>query len=37
MRLVLVSDTRLPVRAKDLPARLWEAVDACDLVVHAGD
>jgi putative phosphoesterase len=27
----------VPVRAKDLPARLWEAVEACDLVVHAGD
>jgi putative phosphoesterase len=27
----------VPVRAKDLPARLWAAVEACDLVVHAGD
>jgi uncharacterized protein len=37
MRLLIMSDTHLPVRAKDLPAPLWEAVDACDLVVHAGD
>ncbi|GAA4555685.1 metallophosphoesterase [Pseudonocardia xishanensis] len=37
MRLLIMSDTHLPVRAKDLPARLWEAVAACDLVVHAGD
>jgi uncharacterized protein len=25
------------VRAKDLPAPVWEAVDAADVVVHAGD
>jgi uncharacterized protein len=25
------------VRAKDLPAPLWDAVDAADVVVHAGD
>ena len=37
MNLLLVSDTHLPVRAKDLPAALWTAVDAADVVVHAGD
>lgn len=37
MKLVLISDTHLPVRARDLPAPLWEAVDAADVVVHAGD
>ena len=37
MRLLLVSDTHLPVRAKDLPAPLWAAVDEADVVVHAGD
>jgi uncharacterized protein len=37
MRLLIMSDTHMPVRAKDLPAPLWEAADACDLVVHAGD
>ncbi|MEN3300586.1 metallophosphoesterase [Pseudonocardia sp.] len=36
-RLLLMSDTHVPVRAKDLPAPLWEAVDAADVVVHAGD
>jgi uncharacterized protein len=25
------------VRAKDLPAPVWEAVDAADVVIHAGD
>ncbi|WP_439690628.1 metallophosphoesterase family protein [Curtobacterium sp. SP.BCp] len=34
---VLLSDTHLPKRAKDLPAALWGDVDAADLVVHAGD
>ena len=37
LSLLLVSDTHLPVRAKDLPAALWDAVDAADVVVHAGD
>jgi putative phosphoesterase len=35
--LVLLSDTHLPKRAKDLPAALWADVEAADLVVHAGD
>jgi len=35
--LVLLSDTHLPKRAKDLPAALWDDVEAADLVVHAGD
>jgi putative phosphoesterase len=37
VRLVIMSDTHIPLRAKDLPPRLWDAVDAADLVVHAGD
>ncbi|WP_219415157.1 metallophosphoesterase family protein [Pseudonocardia nigra] len=37
MHLLLISDTHLPVRAKDLPAPVWAAVDAADVVVHAGD
>jgi uncharacterized protein len=37
MNLLLVSDTHVPVRARDLPALLWTAVDAADVVVHAGD
>jgi putative phosphoesterase len=34
---VVMSDTHLPRRARDLPAELWAAVDAADAVVHAGD
>ena len=37
MNLLLVSDTHVPVRARDLPGLLWTAVDAADVVVHAGD
>lgn len=36
-RLLLLADTHLPKRAKDLPAQVWRAVDDADLVVHAGD
>lgn len=37
MRLVLTADTHVPRRAADLPAALWVAVEAADVVVHAGD
>ena len=37
VRVLLLADTHLPKRAKDLPAPVWEAVEAADLVVHAGD
>lgn len=36
-RLLLVSDTHVPKRARDLPERLWHAVESADLVIHAGD
>ncbi len=35
--LLLLADTHLPRRAKDLPREVWDAVDRVDLVVHAGD
>ena len=37
MRLVLISDTHIPGRARDLPEPVWQAVDAADVVFHAGD
>jgi putative phosphoesterase len=36
-RLVITSDTHHPVRAKDLPAALWAAIDEAHVVIHAGD
>ena len=35
--LVLTADTHVPQRARDLPHALWAAIDAADVVVHAGD
>jgi uncharacterized protein len=35
--LVLTSDTHVPQRARDLPHALWAAIEAADVVVHAGD
>ena len=35
--LVIVSDTHVPKRARDLPPALWSAIEAADLVIHAGD
>ncbi|MEU7097081.1 metallophosphoesterase [Streptomyces longwoodensis] len=37
MRLLLVSDTHLPKRAKVLPAPLLDELPRADVVVHAGD
>ena len=37
MRLLLLADTHLPRRARDLPAEVWDEVDRSDVVVHAGD
>ncbi|MFH5821355.1 metallophosphoesterase family protein [Georgenia sp. AZ-5] len=36
-RLLLLADTHLPKRARELPAEVWAAVEEADLVVHAGD
>jgi putative phosphoesterase len=35
--LVLTSDTHVPKRSRDLPHSLWTAIEAADVVVHAGD
>jgi putative phosphoesterase len=37
VNLLLLADTHLPTRARDLPAQVWAAVAAADVVVHAGD
>jgi putative phosphoesterase len=36
-QILLLADTHLPRRARDLPEQVWAAVDAADVVVHAGD
>jgi hypothetical protein len=35
--LVLTSDTHVPKRSRDVPHSLWTAIEAADVVVHAGD
>ncbi len=37
MRLLLVADTHVPARARDLPAQIWDEVAKADVVIHAGD
>jgi len=37
MRLLLIADTHVPRRARDLPAQVWDEVARADVVLHAGD
>ncbi|WP_405877385.1 metallophosphoesterase [Streptomyces sp. NBC_01136] len=37
MRLLLMSDTHLPKRARELPSQLMTELPLADVVVHAGD
>ncbi|MCZ7461849.1 metallophosphoesterase family protein [Streptomyces sp. WMMC940] len=37
MRLVLTSDTHVPVRARELPGELLRRIERADVVIHAGD
>ncbi|WP_420117906.1 metallophosphoesterase family protein [Micromonospora sp.] len=37
MRLLMIADTHRPRRARELPDEVWAAVDAADVVLHAGD
>lgn len=37
MRLLLIADTHIPKRARDLPRPVWDEVATADVVIHAGD
>ena len=37
MRVLMISDTHLPRRARVLPPQVWAEVDRADVVIHAGD
>jgi uncharacterized protein len=37
VRVLLMADTHVPKRARDLPEEVWQAVAEADVVVHAGD
>lgn len=36
-RLVILSDTHVPARARELPSHVWTAIEDADVVFHAGD
>jgi putative phosphoesterase len=37
VKLLIMADTHVPKRARDLPAEVWDAVGDADAVLHAGD
>jgi putative phosphoesterase len=37
VNLLLISDTHVPKRARDLPAQVWDEIEQADVVIHAGD
>jgi putative phosphoesterase len=37
VRLLLIADTHVPLRAPDLPTQVWDEVATADVVIHAGD
>jgi uncharacterized protein len=37
VRLLLIADTHVPKRARELPGRVWDEVARADVVIHAGD
>lgn len=34
---MLLADTHVPKRARELPQQVWAAVESADVVIHAGD
>ncbi|WP_043536624.1 metallophosphoesterase family protein [Saccharomonospora cyanea] len=37
MRALVISDTHVPQRARELPEQVWREIENADVVVHAGD
>lgn len=37
MKIVVLSDTHIPERAKDLPPQIYEDLKSANLILHAGD
>jgi len=37
MKALVLSDTHIPHRARDMPREIWELIEKVDLVFHAGD
>jgi len=37
VKAVVLSDTHIPHRAREIPKKVWELVEEADVVLHAGD
>jgi putative phosphoesterase len=37
MRVLMMADTHVPKRARNLPEQLWAAAASADVIIHAGD
>ncbi len=37
MRVLVISDTHIPLRAKTLPRIIYDEIERADLIIHAGD
>jgi len=37
MRILVLSDSHIPLAAKDLPPAVWKELEECTLCLHAGD
>ena len=37
MRILVLSDTHIPVAAQDLPGEVYKAIEGVDMIFHAGD
>jgi uncharacterized protein len=37
MKLLLIADTHVPKRARELPTEVWDEIAKADVVIHAGD
>ncbi|MFA5255194.1 MAG: metallophosphoesterase family protein [Candidatus Omnitrophota bacterium] len=37
MRILVLSDTHIPVAARDLPREIYKAIEGVDMIFHAGD
>ena len=37
MRILVLSDTHIPIAAQDLPGEIYKAIESVDMIFHAGD
>ena len=37
MKILVLSDTHIPIAAQDLPAEIYKAIEGVDMIFHAGD